>query len=106
MKYRKKPVVIDAMQFTGTPENIAELSKFMQRKLTISYADPDNPQIHIMTLEGIMAANVGDYIIKGVQCEFYPCKEDIFEATYDEIPAEEWDKIVKMLEEEDEQEES
>ena len=105
MKYRKKEV-IDAMQFTGTPENIAELSEFMQRNLTISYADPKNPQIHIITREGVMAANIGDYIIKGVQCEFYPCKEDIFKATYDEIPAEEWDEIIKMWEEENEQEEN
>lgn len=85
MKYRKKPVVIEAVQFTGTPENIAELSEFMQKDLVISDAVPEYPQLHILTLEGVMAANVGDYIIKGVQGEFYPCKEDIFEATYERV---------------------
>ena len=85
MKYRKKPVVIEAVQFTGTPENLAELSEFMQTNLVVSYANPDHPQIHIMTLEGIMAASVDDYIIKGVQGEFYPCKKVIFEATYEAL---------------------
>lgn len=85
MKYRKKPVVIEAVQFTATPENVAELSEFMQKDLVVSWAVPEHPQLHIMTLEGLMAANVGDYIIKGVQGEFYPCKEDIFEATYEVV---------------------
>ena len=85
MKYRKKPVVVEAVRFTGEPENIVELSEFMAPKdVIVNYANPEHPQLHISTLEGLMAANVGDYIIKGVQGELYPCKEDIFKATYEE----------------------
>ena len=49
----------------------------------MSYEDPDNPVLKIPTLEGVMTAQVGDYIIKGVHGEFYPCKPDIFKETYE-----------------------
>ncbi len=78
-KFRKKPVVIDAIQWTG--DNREEIDEFMgesRRKI------PGNG-LQIYTLEGIMDASVGDYIIKGVKGEFYPCKPDIFEMTYERV---------------------
>ena len=87
MKYRKKPVVIEAVQFTDDKtETIISLQRFMQSDIRVSYENPENPVIKIETLEGIMEASLGDYIIKGVNGEFYPCKPDIFEKTYAEVP--------------------
>lgn len=85
MKYVKKPVEIEAVQFVDTPERISEIAEFVGTDLRVNYEDKDNPYIHIETLEGTMKASVGDYIIKGVKGEFYPCKPDIFEATYDSV---------------------
>lgn len=51
----------------------------------VNYEDKDNPYIKIETLKGTMKASVGDYIIKGVNGEFYPCKPDIFAKTYEEV---------------------
>jgi len=82
MKYRKQPVEIEAVQFIDTPERIEEIAEFMGGDIRVNYEDKDNPYIPIETLEGTMKASVGDYIIKGVKGEFYPCKPDIFEATY------------------------
>lgn len=84
--YRKKPVEIEAIQFEDTPEVLSELSDFINNQdLRVDYKDPENPVIKIETLEGVMKASVGDYIIKGVNGEFYPCKPDIFNKTYDEV---------------------
>ena len=83
MKYIKKPVEIEAVQFIDTPERISEIAEFVDTDLRVNYEDKDNPYIPIETLEGTMKASVGDYINKGVKGEFYPCKPDIFEATYD-----------------------
>ena len=84
-KYRKKPVVIEAIQYIGL-ENIDEVQKFVGDNLTI-YTNKDNFPIalYIQTLEGDMCASYGDYIIKGVNGEFYPCKPDIFEKTYEKV---------------------
>lgn len=87
-KYRKKPVVIDAIQFKDDVETIDNISNMGLDPCIVDYADKNNPIIKINTLEGTMIANVGDYIIKGVKGEFYPCKPDIFEATYE--LAEDW----------------
>lgn len=76
MKYRKKPIVIDAIQYTG--KNVNEIVLFTG-KHNIDYGD----HLRIKTLEGTMTANIGDYIIKGVSGEFYPCKPYIFEQTYE-----------------------
>lgn len=85
-KYRKKPVVIEAIQFVDTTERIGEIQEFMGGiTIRVDYADKNNPIIKIETLEGVMAASEGDYIIKGVHGEFYPCKPDIFEKTYEEV---------------------
>lgn len=84
MKYRKKPVIIEAIQFLDNVERILEIQEFMQiDPLRVNYKDKNNPFIPIETLEGTMKASVGDYIIKGVNGEFYPCKPDIFEKTYE-----------------------
>lgn len=84
MKYRKKPVVIEAIQFVDNADCIMEIHEFLGGDtLRVNYED--NPYIKIETLEGTMKASVGDYIIKGVNGEFYPCKPDIFEKTYEEV---------------------
>ena len=84
MKYRKKPVVIEAIQFFDDAESISLLSSFITgQDVVVDYKDIKNPVLKIETLEGTMFANIGDYIIKGVQGEFYPCKPDIFEKTYE-----------------------
>jgi hypothetical protein len=82
MKYRKKPVVIEAMQFDG--QNHADLADFMGRAIRPTHATPGS--ITIGTLEGEMLARPGDWIIKGVKGEFYPCKPEIFSATYEAVP--------------------
>lgn len=93
-RYRKRPIEIEAVQFTG--DNEYEIAKFMGISLaglqmsvdTVLRTDGDyreNTHIHIHTLEGTMIVNCGDYIIKGVKGEFYPCKPDIFNETYEGV---------------------
>jgi hypothetical protein len=81
-KFRKKPVVIEAIQFTGGSDNLSELSEFIDRKIAYN---ANREQILIYTLEGNMIASLGDWIIKGVKGECYPCKPDIFEETYEPV---------------------
>lgn len=86
MKYRKKPVIIEAIQFEDNSDRIIEIHEFMGGDtIRVNYEDRDNPYLKIETLEGTMKASVGDYIIKGVNGEFYPCKPDIFEKTYERV---------------------
>lgn len=86
MKYRKKPVIIEAIQFEDNSDRIIEIHEFMGGDtIRVNYEDKDNPYLKIETLEGIMKASVGDYIIKGVNGEFYPCKPDIFEKIYERV---------------------
>lgn len=86
MKYRKKPVIIEAIQFEDNSDRIIEIHEFMGGDtIRVNYEDKDNPYLKIETLEGTMKASVGDYIIKGVNGEFYPCKPDIFEKTYERV---------------------
>lgn len=85
MKYRKKPVIIEAIQFQDDAEVITQLSDFIGDTIYVNYTNKDNPYLRIETLEGDMKASVGDYIIKGVNGEFYPCKPDIFEKTYEKV---------------------
>ena len=80
-KYRKKPVVIEAIQWTGN--NHIEVAEFMFGANV--YINIQKGYVEIETLEGKMFAEVNDYIIKGVKGEFYPCKPDIFEQTYEEV---------------------
>ena len=85
-KYRKKPVVIEAIQLTN--ESIIEIIKWATDYISIKIDTDENDNIIgmiIPTLEGAMKASMNDYIIQGVKGEFYPCKPDIFEQTYELI---------------------
>lgn len=83
MKYRKKPVVIDALEWKGTPTSFAAINLMGgSRGITMS---PDFQELKIVTLEGVMTAQKGDFIIKGVSGELYPCKPAIFHKTYDAV---------------------
>ncbi len=86
-KYKKKPVEIEAIQWTG--ENTKEIFLFgLKQEFTEETIDEiklPSGELYIMTLEGTMIASKGDYIIKGIKGEFYPCKPDIFLATYDKV---------------------
>ena len=88
MKYRKKPVEIEAVQFISIDRGFNErpdwLTKAIYKDEKIKFFGTKN-KLDIETLEGTMTARVGDYIIKGVNGEFYPCKPDIFEKTYEKI---------------------
>jgi hypothetical protein len=93
-KYRKKPVEIEALQYTG--DNLEEMLNFTGKhpKFDQWFKSLEDYQMHVLndrmifkvfTLEGVMEASIGDYIIKGVKGEFYPCKPDIFEMTYEKV---------------------
>jgi hypothetical protein len=83
-KYRKKPVVIDAVQFTGTNHaEIFEFCKDASNSVTGTDKFTVSNSLWIQTLEGGHVASPGDWIIRGVKGEFYPCKPDIFAATYE-----------------------
>ena len=82
-KFRKKPVVIEAMQFVGGLNSFHEIQKWATKYHVAIIWQSYHDTLFIPTLEGEMTASVGDWIIKGVGDEFYPCKPDIFEATYD-----------------------
>lgn len=79
---RKRPAVVEAMRYTG--DNDREVQLWMTDSALESAADPDpGTGFRIATLEGTMTATPGDWIIRGIKGEFYPCKPDIFEATYE-----------------------
>lgn len=84
-KYRKKPVVVEAIQWTGS--NTREVTDFIGKDNFFGFpygVIGTRPcKLLIKTLEGPYRALIGDYIIKSVQGEFYPCKPDIFERTYE-----------------------
>lgn len=82
-RYRKKPVIVSAVQWTGM--NHGEIESFAGPMSFWFQAEGDIKSLGIRTLEGKLYASPGDWIIKGVKGEFYPCKPDIFEATYEEV---------------------
>jgi hypothetical protein len=86
-RFRKKPVVIEAMPFDGSWESGHVILVWMGRAdsgvVWMEHDGLDGQRISIHTLEGTMTASPGDWVIKGVSGEFYPCKPDIFEATYE-----------------------
>lgn len=88
-KFRKKPVVIDAIQLGRSPQSLHDVLEFIGSTKPYTVHDEENEThaIIIPTFEGDMRANVGDWVIRGVQGEVYPCKPDIFAATYE--PADE-----------------
>lgn len=79
-KFRKKPVVIEAVQWDGT--NVGDIRRFFGSFLDWTFGIET---VSIRTMEGTMDARTDDWIIKGVKGEFYPCKPDIFEATYEPV---------------------
>lgn len=85
-KYRKKPAVIDAIQYNSDAQ-FKELQTFVGESLFVDMKTGSlkDTGIKIRTLEGNHAICKGDFIIKGVQGEFYPCKPDIFEATHEKV---------------------
>ena len=84
-QYRKKPVTIEAIQFDGL--NPTEIKDFVGENCEVEIYDnevtPPVARVVIHTLEGDMEVSKGDYVIRGVKGEFYPCKPDIFEQTYE-----------------------
>lgn len=85
-KFRKKPVVIEAVQWHGA--NVQEILDFGMTGTQPIWGDDlkiskDASEVFILTAEGTMKASLNDWIIRGISGEFYPCKPDIFEATYD-----------------------
>lgn len=89
-KYRKKPVVVEAHIFTGSTTSAGQIKKWIE---TGVYADAgihtrDIRDLEIPTLEGLMTASPGDYIVRGLAGEFYPCKPDIFIGSYERIEEE------------------
>jgi len=98
MKFRKKPVIIEAMQLQNSVKSVLEIYRFINgQDSVILKSRIDDEKFYdyastilregfpIKTLEGTMIAVVGDWIIKGVKGEFYPCKPNIFEQTYEKV---------------------
>ena len=89
MKYRKKPVVIEAFKFDGYFIDFAVEPYppcWVFDGLDTGVLTVENQgDLYVNTLEGKMLVSIGDYIIKGIQGELYPCKPDIFEATYEQV---------------------
>lgn len=88
--FRKKPVEIEAVRNTGEWAPIIEfLTRFGLHRIPFGSGPPitrnDDGTLNIRTLEGVMRADVGDWIIRGVQGELYPCKPDVFSATYEQV---------------------
>ena len=79
--FRKKPVIIEAVEFTG--HNVAEIADLLG--WTYSDGDEYSESLVIETLEGEMTAHAGDWVIKGLAGEGYPCKPDIFEQSYEPV---------------------
>lgn len=88
-QYRKKPLVIEAIQWTNKANNFTKILKWSNGKVNsaspLLWQDADSFCLQVETMEGIMLARLNDYIIKGVKGEFYPCKPDVFEQTYELI---------------------
>lgn len=84
-KYRKRPVVIEAIQWDGTDGSARTIQDWANTPGAVRVLY-NVATLVIQTLEGDMTATPGDWIIRGVKGEFYPCKPDIFQATYEEAP--------------------
>lgn len=85
MKHRKKPVVIDAVLYLGAGNTEGDPPDWLWDALESRTVKPDGDDLLIETLEGVMRVSKGDWIIQGVKGEIYPCKPDIFAATYEEV---------------------
>ena len=83
MKYKKKPIVIDAVRWTG--RNTKKVKEFCSYNITRIFDGKKICALLIHTLEGNTTANKGDWIIRGIKGKLYPCKPDIFEQTYEKV---------------------
>ena len=84
-RFRKKPVVVEARQFTlADAENPASIEAWCNGRVRGTRLPPRSRIIQIDTLEGEVSGSIGDWIIKGVRGEFYPCRADIFSETYED----------------------
>jgi len=107
MRYRKKPVVIEAVQYDGNFRCLDIFSINDVGKFIIGYEDDGSPYLIVPTLEGGHKCSKGDYIIRGIKGEYYPCKPDIFEMTYErdeptiiQAPIKNydaWDEVIDQL---------
>ncbi|MEK4547346.1 hypothetical protein NYE64_13760 [Bacillus sp. FSL L8-0173] len=84
-KYRKKPVEVEAVKFEDTANSITDISNLAGGRTIVYSYQSESPTLTIQTLEGDMIAQVGDYIIRGIEGELYLRKPDIFEKTYEEV---------------------
>ena len=84
-RYRKRPIVVEACQFDGSLEAAEKIAEMDLHISVLHGGDEGEIYVLIDTLEGLMTTNPGDWVIKGVQGEFYPCKPDIFEASYEPV---------------------
>jgi hypothetical protein len=82
MRFVKKPVEIDAIEFTGY--NTSDIEEFMDRRLAVTGVN-GRVYLNIHTLEGDFLASPGDWIIRGIRGEYYPCKPDIFAKSYERV---------------------
>ncbi len=85
MQFRKKPVVIEAWQYKPARNHWPQWLSAAISEGTVWLQGGDPPHLTIKTLEGDHRANPGDWIIRGIKGELYPCKRDIFEATYERV---------------------
>lgn len=86
MRYKTRPCEIEAVEFKDdSSDTLMTIQNFMNKEVVMSYADPKHPVIKIATLEGVMDASIGDFIIKGLRGEFYPCKPDVFHKKYEAV---------------------
>lgn len=88
MKFRKKPVVIEAFQLTEETRWDNKPRLYVGAVSPFCIGDPEEPTLRIVTLEGNHRCQIGDWIIRGVKGELYPCKPDIFKATYEPVEEE------------------
>ena len=84
MQYRKRPVVIDAVQFLDTHDGVAEVLSFYPG-IAGPFAEAGHHRFEIVTLEGKMRVGPGDWVVRGVKGEYYPVKPDIFDQTYEPV---------------------
>lgn len=85
MKFKKKPIVVEAFQLPAEDENVHDLVAWLQARGEHTLEPGPDGTLLIDTLEGTMKGQPGDWIICGVQGEMYPCKPDIFDATYEPV---------------------
>ena len=83
--FRKKPVVIEAIHYDGTENSVVEILQMKETNSSAKSIRVDAGDLLIHTLEGVMRADKGDWVIKGVNGELYPCKPDIFDKTYEPV---------------------